>query len=76
MGIIVFAAVSEIHSFLLRLAALPFLVVIGVVVYAICLRGLKLLTASDLKFIQGIAPERFHPLLLRIGKRLIVKSRT
>ncbi len=75
MGIIIFAAVFSIHSFLLRLAALPILIVVGVVVYALCLRLLRLLIASDLEFIQGIVPARFHPLLLKIGKRLIVKNK-
>jgi O-antigen/teichoic acid export membrane protein len=75
MGIIVFAALSTIHSFPLRLAALPILVVIGAVVYLLCLRLLRLLTPSDLKFAQGIVPPRFHRILLKTGKLLVVKQK-
>jgi hypothetical protein len=75
MGIIVFAALSTIHSFLLRLAALPILVVLGAVVYLLCLRLLQLLTTSDLRFAQGIVPPRFHRILLETGKLLVVKQK-
>jgi O-antigen/teichoic acid export membrane protein len=74
MGIVVFGALATAHSFLLKLAYLPALIVLGAAIYLGCLRLLRLLTASDLEFVRGIMPARFHPLLVRIAGFFIVKS--
>lgn len=74
MGIVVFAALSTAHSFLLKLALLPVLIIVGAIIYLSSLRLLHLLTASDLEFALGIVPHRFHPILLKIGRLLGVKG--
>ena len=76
MGIVIFAALSTVHTFLLRLAFLPVLIVAGAVIYIGCLRLLHLLTPGDLRFARGIVPARFHPILQKIGKVLIVKTKS
>jgi len=73
MGVVVFGALATAHSFLLKLAYLPVLVILGAAIYLGCLRLLRLLTAGDLEFVRGIAPARFHPLIDRIGRYLIVE---
>jgi O-antigen/teichoic acid export membrane protein len=75
MGIVVFGALATVHSFLLKLALLPVLVVVGAVIYFGSLRLLRLLTASDLEFARGILPSRFHPIVLKIGRLLRVEAK-
>jgi O-antigen/teichoic acid export membrane protein len=73
MGVVVFESVSNIHSFPLRLALLPLLIIIGGVIYLGTLRLLRLLTPADLKFVTGILPARLRPTILKIGRLLVVK---
>jgi O-antigen/teichoic acid export membrane protein len=73
MAAVVFIALATAHSFLLKVAYLPALIILGAAIYLGCLRVLRLLTATDLEFARGITPTRFHPLINRIGRYLIVE---
>jgi O-antigen/teichoic acid export membrane protein len=73
MGVVVFGALASAHSFLLKLTYLPALIILGAAIYLGCLRLLRLLTATDLEFVRGMAPTRFHPLINRIGRYLVVE---
>jgi O-antigen/teichoic acid export membrane protein len=74
MGIAVFGALATVHSFLLKLALLPVLIVVGAIIYFGSLRLLRLLTVSDLEFALGILPSRFHPIVLKIWRLLGVEA--
>jgi len=74
MAIVVFGALGAVHSFLLKLALLPALIVVGAIIYLGSLRLLRLLTATDLEFAFGILPSRFHPIVLKIGRLLVIKA--
>jgi O-antigen/teichoic acid export membrane protein len=74
MGIVVFAAQTFVSSFLLKLALLPLLVILGAGIYLVGLRILHLLTREDLEFARGLVPERFHSLILKIGEMLGIDS--
>ena len=63
MGVVVFFALSFAHSFLTKLAMLPFVVVLGALVYVGSLRFLRLLTVDDLRFVRDLLPTRFHGFL-------------
>ena len=63
MGVVDFFALSFIHSFPMKLAVLPFVIVFGAFVYVGTLRFLRLLTVDDLKFIRDLLPKRFHGIL-------------
>lgn len=63
MGLVVFFALSFAHSFLLKLAMLPFVVVLGALIYLGSLRALRLLTRTDLDFVSDLTPTRLHWLL-------------
>lgn len=76
MGLVVFMILSALPTFLLKLAVLPFLVVMGVGLYLGCLRLLHLPTTSDLDFVGSILPRRLHPLIPIVGKLLGVKPDT
>ena len=67
MGVVVFSALSSLHSFLARLAILPVLVIVGAVIYLGCLRLLRLLTTDDLEFVRGLLPSRLHSLLGKLA---------
>jgi O-antigen/teichoic acid export membrane protein len=73
MAVVVFSALATAHSFLLKLTYLPALIILGAAIYLSCLRLLRLLTPTDLEFARGITPARFHPLMNRIGRYLIVE---
>jgi len=74
MGVVVFVTLGFVGSFLMKLALLPILVLIGAAIYVASLRALRLLTEEDLEFVRGIVPTRFHLILLRVGKLLGLKS--
>jgi O-antigen/teichoic acid export membrane protein len=74
MGVVVFVILSMASSFVLKLALLPMLIVVGAFIYLGSLRLLHLLTASDLEFAREIVPSRFQPIVPRIGKLLGVKA--
>jgi O-antigen/teichoic acid export membrane protein len=63
MGVVVFFALTLPHSFLLKLAMLPIVVVAGALIYSVFLRALRLPTVSDLEFIRDLTPTRLHVLL-------------
>ena len=69
MGLVVFLALSFAHSFLLKLAMLPLVIVFGAFIYLGSLRVLRLLTIQDLEFIRDMMPtslERLLPLIARL----------
>lgn len=68
MGGIVFFALSFFHTFLARIAMLPVLVVVGVLIYLGSLRGLHLLTKGDVEFVRDIVPARFRSLLPKVAR--------
>lgn len=63
MALVVFFTLSLAHSFLVKLALLPFVVVVGALVYLGSLRALHLLTAEDLEFVRDLMPTRFRRVL-------------
>jgi O-antigen/teichoic acid export membrane protein len=73
MGAVVFFALSFFHTFLFKLAMLPVVVVVGVVIYVGALRVLRLLRKDDLDFIRDIVPERAHFLVAIVAKIAGVK---
>ena len=68
MGVAVFLILSFFHSFLIELAMLPVVVVIGALIYLGALRALKLLTVEDLQFIQQLAPARFQRAIALVAR--------
>jgi O-antigen/teichoic acid export membrane protein len=68
MGAVVFAILSLFHTFLMKLAMLPLIVVIGALLYLGGLRVLKLLSAQDFEFIREIVPTRFHRIVSLIAR--------
>lgn len=68
MGLVVFFALTFPQTFLLKLAALPALVVVGALIYVSCLRILRLLTVNDLKFLSALIPVRLRVLLPIVAK--------
>jgi len=73
MGAVVFLALSFFHTFLSKLAMLPVVAVVGVVIYLGALRALRLLKKDDLDFIRDIVPERAHFLVAIVAKIAGVK---
>ena len=63
MGLVVFFALNVAHSFLLKLAMLPMVVVVGALIYLGSLRALRLLTVKDLEFVRDLTPTKLHGLL-------------
>lgn len=63
MGVVVFFALSFAHSFLLKLAMLPIVVVVGAIIYLGSLRVFHLLTRRDLEFVSDLTPARLQWLL-------------
>jgi O-antigen/teichoic acid export membrane protein len=70
MAIVIFALMSPIGSFMVRVVLLPVLVAVGAAIYLCGLRVLHLLTMDDLEFARGIVPAKLQPLLLRTAKLL------
>jgi O-antigen/teichoic acid export membrane protein len=68
MGVVVFAALWSLHSFYLKLVALPLLVVVGGFIYLGLLRAVRLLTVDDVEFVLGIVPRGFQPWIQRIAR--------
>jgi len=69
MAIPIYLAVTLLHPFYMQLAALPFLLLLGLLIYLGLLRVFHLLSRDDLNFVQTIAPSRFHryfPIFARI----------
>jgi O-antigen/teichoic acid export membrane protein len=70
MALVVFGILTFIQSFVLKIAMLPVLVVIGLLVYVGSLHVFRLLTISDIDFIRDLAPRRFHaivPIIARLA---------
>jgi O-antigen/teichoic acid export membrane protein len=68
MAIIVYYALTFAPSFLMKLALLPAVVVLGALVYLGSLRVLHLFTAQDMEFVRNIMPSRFHGLVTVMAK--------
>jgi len=69
MSLVVFFALSFAHSFLLKLAMLPLVVVVGALIYLGSLRALRLLTVEDLEFVRDLTPTKlqfFLPLAAKL----------
>jgi len=67
MGLLVFAGLSQVASFLMKLALLPAFVVAGAGIYVGILRGLHFLTKEDLEFVGQVLPAKLHPFLPRLA---------
>lgn len=63
MALVVFFALSFAHTFLLKLAMLPIVIVLGALIYLGSLRALGLLTKKDLEFVTDLTPRKLHGLL-------------
>jgi O-antigen/teichoic acid export membrane protein len=68
MGIVVFLILSLFHSLLAQLVVLPFVIVIGALLYLGAMRAMKLLSAQDFEFIRQMAPARSHKLIALIAR--------
>ena len=68
MGVVVFFILTSFHSFLVKLAILPVLIMLGAAIYLGSLRLLHLLTADDVEFVRGIAPVRLHSIIGKLAK--------
>jgi O-antigen/teichoic acid export membrane protein len=69
MAIPIYIVVSFIHAFYLQLAALPFLIILGITIYLSLLRASGLISKDDLEFITAITPRAFHrylPVIARV----------
>ncbi|HXX73081.1 MAG TPA: lipopolysaccharide biosynthesis protein [Candidatus Acidoferrales bacterium] len=67
-GAVVYILLSSIHSFAAQLAALPEVVILGILVYVGALRVLRTPTAADFEFIRQMAPPRTHRLMVLIAR--------
>ena len=70
MALLVYSVLSLLHTFSLKIIALPFLMVFGIVVYLGLLRVSHLISKDDLEFIRDVTPRflhRFIPLIARIA---------
>lgn len=68
MGLVVFVALSFLHSFLVKLALLPVVIIVGALIYLGSLRLVHLLTVEDLEFVLDLTPSRLHMFLLIVAK--------
>jgi len=75
MGAVVFFILASFHSFLIQLAMLPVVIVIGALLYLCALRALRLLTVQDFEFIQLMAPARSHRVIALIARLAGVEFR-
>jgi O-antigen/teichoic acid export membrane protein len=75
MGLIVFFALSLFNSFIVRLAALPVVVVVGLLIYLGWLRLTHLLRTEDLELIRRIIPTRFQGLIPKLARLAGVRMR-
>ncbi len=76
MGVVVFFALSFAHSFALKLATLPIVVVVGALIYLGSLRALRLLTLEDLEFVRDLTPTKLHGLLPLTAKLVGLRWKT
>ncbi len=75
MGLVVFLALSASHSFLVKLAMLPVMVLVGALIYLGCLLALRLLTVDDLEFVGGMVPKRLRGMMPKAGRLAGVQRR-
>lgn len=68
MSIVVFGALSYVHSFYTKVAGLPILIVIGAIIYLGLLRVFRLLSNDDIDFVRNVVPHSFHRFLPKIAK--------
>jgi O-antigen/teichoic acid export membrane protein len=74
MALLVFTAISMLHTFPLKLASLPFLMILGILTYFGLLRISHLISREDLEFIRDITPRRAHRHLPMIAAILGVRD--
>jgi len=70
MGVLVFSALSSVHSFYLKLAVLPVLIAVGALIYIGFLRLLRVVTISDIDLIRSFIPHKLRRLLPAIAMLL------
>jgi O-antigen/teichoic acid export membrane protein len=68
MSAVVFVTIFWFHSFYVKLALVPVLIVVGALIYVGSLRLLHLVTVNDLEFATEILPRRFRWLLPKLAK--------
>ena len=73
MGIVMFAVVSSVHGFLLKIVILPGLCTVGLLIYLGSLRILRLLNASDIDFMCNLLPHRLQILAYVMARMCGVK---
>jgi O-antigen/teichoic acid export membrane protein len=73
MALVVFEFISSIHSFFFKVAMLPIIVLVGVLVYTVTLRVFRLFTANDIDFLHDLLPTRLHILLPMIARIIGLK---
>ena len=74
MALLVFTAISMLHTFPLKLAALPFLMILGILTYLGLLRVSHLISSENLEFIRDITPRRVHSYLPMVAAMLGVRD--
>jgi O-antigen/teichoic acid export membrane protein len=68
MMLVVFGILSVVHNLLLKIAMLPVLIVIGLLVYVFSLRLFRFFTVADVDFVRGLMPRRLHVILPGIAR--------
>jgi O-antigen/teichoic acid export membrane protein len=63
MSLAVYGLLSVVQSFVLKIAMLPVLAVIGLLVYVVVLRVSRLLTVDDIDFIRDLVPNRLRGII-------------
>jgi cadmium resistance protein CadD (predicted permease) len=73
MAGVVYGVFSLLLTFYAKIAALPFLIVLGVGTYLGSLRVSRLLSPTDIDFVRNLMPQRFHRYLPLIAKLAGIK---
>ena len=68
MGAVIFVVLSLSQSFLMQLAMLPLVIVIGAFLYLLALRAVKSLNAQDFQFFQEMGPARLHKIVVLLAR--------
>ena len=68
MAIVVFELISSIHGFSLKVALMPVILLVGMLIYVGVLRVLRQFTVDDLEFLRDLLPHRLEILLPTIAR--------
>ena len=74
MAVLVFAAISLLHTFYTKLAALPLLIAFGALAYLGLVRACRLVSKEDIEFIRAITPRAFHRVIPTIARLVGVRQ--